>query len=204
MRQTLVLCLAVVLPLQGAWVGCARGALGEPHVWRAALSDDVVEITFLGHASFAIVSPAGVRAVTDHNGINIPVDPPDIATMNHAHSTHYTIDPDQRIAHVLHGWAEGGRTPVVDLTVRDMHVSNLPKNIRTWGGETELYGNSIFVFETGGLCIAHLGHLHHLLQPADLNTLGHIDVTMVAVDGGYTMSAQAGAAGGGQRPPGHV
>ena len=194
MRQTLVLCLAVVLPLQAAWGGCAPVALGEPHVWRAALLDDVVEITFLGHASFAIVSPAGVRAVTDYNGINIPVDPPDIATMNHPHSTHYTLDPDQRIAHVLHGWAEGGRTPAVDLTVRDMHVSNLPTNIRTWGGETELYGNSIFVFETGGLCIAHLGHLHHLLQPADLNTLGHIDVAMVAVDGGYTMSQQDAAA----------
>ena len=114
--------------------------------------------------------------------------------MNHAHSTHYTLDPDRRIAHVLHGWAEGGRVPVIDLTVRDMHVSNLPTNIRTWGGETELYGNSIFVFETGGLCIAHLGHLHHLLQPADLNTLGHIDVAMVAVDGGYTMSQQDAAA----------
>ncbi len=39
------------------------------------------------------------------------------------------------------------------------------------------------VFETGGLCIAHFSHLHHLLQPADLNTLGHIDIVMVAVDG---------------------
>jgi L-ascorbate metabolism protein UlaG (beta-lactamase superfamily) len=168
--------------------------MGPPVIWRAAVSDDIVEITFLGHASFEIVSPAGVSAVTDYNGINIPADAPDIATMNHAHSTHYTLNPDSRIGHVLHGWAEAGQMPAFDLTVQDMHVTNLPTNIRTWDGGTERYGNSIFVFETGGLCIAHLSHLHHLLQPADIAALGHIDIVMVAVDGGMTMSQQDAAA----------
>ncbi|HEY4043239.1 MAG TPA: hypothetical protein VGM32_15515 [Rhodopila sp.] len=39
-----------------------------PGIWRAVAADDSVEITFLGHASFQIASPAGVRAVTDYNG----------------------------------------------------------------------------------------------------------------------------------------
>ena len=176
------------------WAGCAPVAMGAPRIWRAAATDDVVEITFLGHASFQIVSPAGVRAVTDYNGFNVPGEPPDIATMNHAHSTHYTLSPDPRIGQVLHGWAENGQPPAFDLTVQDMHVTNLPTNIRTWEGETERYGNSIFVFETGGLCIAHLSHLHHLLEPADITRLGHIDIVMVAVDGGWTMSQQDAAA----------
>ncbi len=187
-------CLTFLVPWQMAWAGCAPVALGEPRIWHAAASDETVEITFLGHASFEIVSPAGIRAVTDYNGFNVPADSPDIATMNHAHSTHYTLAPDRRIAHVLHGWAENGQAPAVDLTVQDMRVTNLPTNIRTWGGETERYGNSVFVFETGGLCIAHLSHLHHLLEPADLNVLGHIDVVMVSVDGGWTMSQQDAAA----------
>ena len=135
-----------------------------------------------------------MRAVTDYNGVNIPADPPDIATMNHAHSTHYTLNPDRRIAHVLHGWSDTNEMPEIELTVRDMHVTNLPTNIRTWDGGTERYGNSIFVFEAGGLCIAHLSHLHHLLEPADLNRLGHIDIVMVAVDGGWTLSQQDAAA----------
>jgi L-ascorbate metabolism protein UlaG (beta-lactamase superfamily) len=194
MRRALVLCLAIGAPLQAAWAGCAPVAMQEPKFWHAAASDDTVEIGFLGHASFEIVSPAGVRAVTDYNGINIPPEPPDIATMNHAHSTHYTLDPDLRIPHVLHGWAEDGRMKVVDLTVQDMHVTNLPTNIRTPDGGTERYGNSIFVFETGGLCIAHLSHLHHLLEPGDVATLGHIDIVMVAVDGLWTMSQQDAAA----------
>ena len=193
MQRWLVLYLAICAPLHAAWAGCIPIAMGPQGVWRAAASDDTVEITFLGHASFEIVSPAGVSAVTDYNGINIPLDAPDIATMNHAHSTHYTLNPGRRIPHVLHGWAEDGSVPAFDLTVQDMHVTNLPTNIRSWDGGTERYGNSIFVFETGGLCIAHLSHLHHLLEPADIAKLGHVDVVMVAVDDGWTMSQRDAA-----------
>jgi len=194
MRAVLVLWIFLIAPLHAAWAGCAPIAMRPPMLWRAAAADDMVEITFLGHASFEIASPGGVRAVTDYNGVNVPADPPMIATMNHAHSTHYTLDPDPRIPYVLHGWAEDGRMPVIDLTVQDMHVTNLATNIRTWDGGTERYGNSIFVFETGGLCIAHLSHLHHLLEPADIATLGHIDIVMVAVDGMWTMSQEDAAA----------
>ena len=74
-----------------------------------------------------------------------------------------------------------------NLTVGDVQIRNVPTNIRNWGGGTEINGNSIFVFETGGLCVAHLGHLHHTLLPGHLKMLGRIDVLLVPVDGGYTM-----------------
>ena len=118
----------------------------------------------------------------------MPVELPDIATMNHAHSTHYTDHPDPRIPHVLRGWQQDGKPALYDLIVGDMHVSNLPTNIRAWQGGTEVYGNSIFLFESAGVCIAHLSHLHHLLTDQDLALLGHIDVVMASVDGVYTMS----------------
>jgi L-ascorbate metabolism protein UlaG (beta-lactamase superfamily) len=66
-------------------------------------------------------------------------------------------------------------------------VRNVPTNIRHWSGATEIDGNSIFVFETARLCIAHLGHLHHTLTPEQLSSLGRIDVLLVPVDGGYTL-----------------
>ncbi|MBS0642449.1 MAG: MBL fold metallo-hydrolase [Acetobacteraceae bacterium] len=187
-RFTVLLTLSLIAWPFEAWAGCAPIAFGQPRIWRAAAGDDSVQITFLGHASFEIVSPRGVRAITDYNGYNIASEPPDIATMNHAHSSHYTSAPDPRIPHVLRGWKDGDAAPRYELTVQDMHVTNLPTNIRNWRGGTEIYGNSIFVFETAGLCIAHLGHLHHPLEPQDLNALGHIDVVMVAVDGAWTMS----------------
>jgi len=175
-----------------ALAGCAPIAWNAPRVMLAGTAPngapDGLRITFLGHASFLIETPQGVRAVTDYNGVNIPEDPPDIATMNHAHSTHYTDHPDPRIEYVLHGWRDDGGPAQIDMVYRDMHVSNLPTNIRDWQGGTEYYGNSIFLFESAGLCVAHLSHLHHLLTEQDVATLGHIDVVMAAVDGIYTMS----------------
>jgi L-ascorbate metabolism protein UlaG (beta-lactamase superfamily) len=182
-----VLCALTIFVPRLSVAGCAPIATAAPQVWPASLGRTTVTITFLGHASFLIESPAGVRAVTDYNGINVPADPPDIATMNHAHSTHYTLSPDPRITYVLHGWSEDGKPPVIDLHYRDMHVTNLPTNIRDRHGGTELYGNSIFVFETAGLCIAHLSHLHHILTSDDVTALGHVDVLMVPVDNAWTL-----------------
>ncbi len=187
MRACLLGILALLLP-RLASAGCSPIAFGAPHVTLTDATPDTIAITFLGHASFLIETPTGVRAVTDYNGINVPTDPPDIATMNHAHSTHYTDHPDPRIRHVLHGWRDDGKPAEIDLTDGDLHVTNLPTNIRDERGSTELYGNSIFVFESAGLCIAHLSHLHHLLTAQDLVLLGHIDVVMAPVDGVYTMS----------------
>ncbi|HZY14181.1 MAG TPA: MBL fold metallo-hydrolase, partial [Beijerinckiaceae bacterium] len=71
--------------------------------------------------------------------------------------------------------------------IGDMHIRNVPTNIRSWDGGTEDDANSIFIFETAGLCIAHLGHLHHPLTPEHLKQVGHVDVLLVPVDGSYTL-----------------
>jgi L-ascorbate metabolism protein UlaG (beta-lactamase superfamily) len=63
----------------------------------------------------------------------------------------------------------------------------VPTNIRDYAGGTIYDANSIFIFEVGSLCIAHLGHLHHELQPVHLEAMGPIDVVLVAVDGAYTI-----------------
>jgi L-ascorbate metabolism protein UlaG (beta-lactamase superfamily) len=144
-------------------------------------------LTFLGHASFLIETPGNVTAVTDYNGYIRPERTPDIVTMNHGHSTHYTDSIDPGIKHVLRGWDPDGGMAVHDVTVGDLRVRNVPTNLRAYGG-TERNGNSIFVFETAGLCVAHLGHLHHTLTDQHLAELGVIDVLLVPVDGSYTMA----------------
>lgn len=148
-----------------------------------------VELTYLGHASFLIVSPGGATAVTDYNGVHRAPLVPDIVTMNNAHSTHFTDYVEPGVKHVLRGWpAEGESMAVHDLTYLDMRVRNVPTNARDWGGGTRIAGNSIFVFEVAGLCIAHLGHLHHRLEQVHLAELGPIDVLLVPVDGSYTLA----------------
>ncbi len=158
---------------------------GTP-IRRAALSSGEVKITYIGHATFTITSPGGVVAATDYNDYVHPHAPPDIATMNHAHSTHFTHRPNPAIKHVLRGWAHQGKPPAFDVQERDMRVRNVPTNIRD-GGMTEFSGNSIFIFEAAGLCVAHLGHLHHTLTPEHLKAIGQVDIVFAAVDGSWTL-----------------
>jgi L-ascorbate metabolism protein UlaG (beta-lactamase superfamily) len=159
-----------------------------PRAIPAALAGDQVRITYIGHSTFLIESPRVVRIATDYNDYVRPPVLPDIATMNHAHSTHYTDHPDPAIAHVLRGWSDDpGKPARHDITVKDVRVRNVPTNIRDFGGGTQRHGNSIFVFEIANMCIAHLGHLHHTLTQQQMNEVGRIDALLVPVDGSYTL-----------------
>lgn len=180
-------CFASTLPaLAEACLGpIARAPDGTP-VTFAAVQSGEVRITYIGHSTFTIESPQGVVAATDYSDYFQPPQLPTIATMNHAHSSHFTYRPDPSIKHVLRGWAHQGRTPSFDVQERDMRVRNVPTNIRD-GGATEFSGNSIFIFEVSGLCIAHLGHLHHTLTPDHLKAIGQVDILMAAVDGSWTL-----------------
>ena len=189
------LTFALLAPAAALAAGCQPNvALRTPLLVPASatLTDaeaGSVDVTFIGHASVLIKSPQGVTAVTDLNDYFPPPFPPDIATMNHYHDTHYTDHPDPAIKYVLRGWDLGEGPAHWDLTYRDMRVRNVPTNVRNWAtGGTEFNGNSIFVFETADLCIAHLSHLQHTLAPEQLAALGQIDVLIPMVDGAYSLS----------------
>jgi L-ascorbate metabolism protein UlaG (beta-lactamase superfamily) len=153
----------------------------------AALERGQARLTYVGHSTFLIESPQLVRIATDYNDYVKPTVLPDIATMNHAHSTHYSLAPDPSIKYVLRGWSEDQKPARIDIQFKDVRVRNVPTNIRTYDGGTERHGNSIFIFEVANLCIAHLGHLHHTLTQQQLNEIGRVDVVLVPVDGSYTL-----------------
>jgi L-ascorbate metabolism protein UlaG (beta-lactamase superfamily) len=162
--------------------------LVQPADYRpTALKPTEVRLTFVGHATWLIESPGGVKIATDYNDYLRPPVVPDIATMNRAHTTHYSSFPDPAIAHVLRGWNPEGGPAKHDMTVADTRVRNVPTNIRDWSGGAIAHGNSIFIFEIAGLCIGHLGHLHHTLTDQQIAQIGQLDVVMVPVDGSYTM-----------------
>jgi L-ascorbate metabolism protein UlaG (beta-lactamase superfamily) len=156
-----------------------------------ALTPHEVRITYVGHSTFLLESPQLVRIATDYNDWVRPRILPDIITMNRAHSSHYTNNPDPGIPHVLRGWGPSPEQPARHaLQLKDVHVRNVPTNIRDFGGGTQRHGNSIFVFEIGSLCVAHLGHLHHTLTQQQLNEIGKVDVVLVPVDGGATLDLE--------------
>jgi L-ascorbate metabolism protein UlaG (beta-lactamase superfamily) len=174
---------------------CIALASTEPQVVPVALQDgleaDAVLIRYIDHASFAIVTPDGTVAVTDYTGyIGTEDIVPDVVTMNNAHSTHWTANPDPRIPHVLKGWGEAAPADH-RLDLGSMLVRNVTTDTRGPFGEgARADGNSIFIFEAAGLCIGHLGHLHQIPSDAQYAAIGRVDVLMVPVDGGYTMRLQ--------------
>lgn len=176
---------------------CLALAAAEARIQLAAFGDDVpsgaVLIRYLGHASFAIVSDAGRIAVTDYTGfIGNPDVVPDVVTMNNAHSTHFTEDPDPRIPHVLRGWGAFGAPARHALDLGSLALRNVTTDLRGPFGEgARADGNSVFLFEAAGLCIAHLSHLHQIPDAGQYGAIGRVDVLMVPVDGAFTMDADA-------------
>jgi L-ascorbate metabolism protein UlaG (beta-lactamase superfamily) len=159
-------------------------------VHRASFADPVAEgevrIRYLDHASFALRTPQGKVLVTDYTGfIGADDTVPDVVTMNNAHGSHWTARPDRRVPHVLPGWGEDGPAEH-HLDLGEVLVRNVPTDVMN-RGFLRKDGNSIFIFEVAGLCIGHLGHLHHIPDAAQFAAIGRLDVLMVPVDGGYTL-----------------
>jgi L-ascorbate metabolism protein UlaG (beta-lactamase superfamily) len=160
----------------------------QPANYRpVALKPSEARLSFIGHSTWLVESAAGIKIATDYNDYIRPPMTPDVATMNRAHTTHYSNFPDPDIKHVLRGWNPDGGPAKHDLTVADARIRNVATNIRDWSGGAISHGNSIFIFEIGGMCIGHLGHLHHTLTDQQIAQIGQLDVVMVPVDGSYTM-----------------
>lgn len=173
-------------------IAIADATPGLEYLQRASWTEPVpefsVRIHYIAHASFLIQTQGGLNAVTDFTGF-IGAAPmiPDIVTMNHAHESHWTANPDPAIPHVLPGWGPFGEGIDHYLDLGEILVRNVSTDIRSAFSGVEENGNSIFVFEVEGLCIGHLGHLHHVPNDEQFAALGRLDVVMVPVDGGFTM-----------------
>src|SRR6266545_5278887 len=120
--------LASAAPAAAARSDCLAMAYGPAGVQRAgfmpaALQPDEVQLTYVGHSTFLIESPGGVKIATDYAGYSGGV-VPDVVTMNHAHRTHYTDMPDRAIKYVLRGWNPQGGPAQHDLQVGDVHIRN--------------------------------------------------------------------------------
>lgn len=158
--------------------------------WRQPIDDEfTVRLSYIDHSMYLLQTAGGLSAVTDFVGFTGSAGLiPNVVTMNNAHSSHWTPFPHPDIDHVLQGWplADGPADHYLDLG--EMLIRNVTTDIRgSFGGDRLNDGNSIFVFEVAGLCIGHLGHLHHEPSDEQYAALGRLDVVMAAVDGGLTV-----------------
>ena len=201
MRQILATLFVMIVGVHASWaqdrrpshcIAIADAAPGLQYLHKAAWTDLVpqysVRLRYVAHASFLLQTHGGLNVMTDYTGLAGDADlVPDVVTMNHAHSTHWTPFPDPNIKHVLPGWGPFGEGIAHYLDLGELLVRNVPTDIRSQFSGVEENGNSIFIFEAEGLCIGHLGHLHHIPSDEQFAAIGRLDVVMAPVDGGMTL-----------------
>lgn len=165
------------------------GAYVQTVGFPAAPEDEfTVKLSYIAHSMYLLQTAGGLTAVTDYVGFIGGDNPlPDVVTMNIAHTSHYTMSPHPDISHVLQGWRQDNAPAEYWLDLGEMLVRNVTTDIRSGFGDRSEDNNSIFVFEVAGLCIGHLGHLHHEPSEETYAAIGRLDVVMAAVDGGYTV-----------------
>ena len=157
-----------------------------------------VSFQWFGQACFSIVTSHGTTIITDpvdFSSRNIPYNIPkeicpDIVTVSHEHGDHNAVNAVSGSPVIIRGLTSGGKEfanaaaqfkDVKLITVASYHDKEMGKNRGL---------NAIFVFEFDGLRMAHLGDLGHLLDEKQIKDIGNIDILLIPVGGGPTISAE--------------
>lgn len=146
-------------------------------------------IRHIGHAEFSIITESGTRIVTDPYdascGYPIKKIPADIALVSHHHHDHDAVENLEGEPAVIETAGSHEPAPGVRITaVRGLHDDEGGKK----RGETLL-----FLMETEGLRVVHLGDLGDDLTAEQERVLRQPDVLMIPVGGFYTIDGKKAA-----------
>jgi len=160
---------------------------------RATAAPPASKLTWFGQACFLLETPAGTRILMDPISKGIGYEVPqgfkaDIVTISHEHSDHNNVAfvsaNKPRIIRGLtadkKGWTR------VDEKLKDVSIRSV--GVYHDGERGAVRGlDTVFIFETGGVRIAHLGDLGHVLNADQLAAIGAVDVLLIPVGGKFTI-----------------
>ena len=136
-------------------------------------------IQWYGHSSFLIHSGSETKIVADPNFNVTPGIQADAVTVSNDHFTHNNTGAVTGNPVILRGITFRQTWNPIRTSVKDIAIVNIPSQRgASWGGAA----NSIFIYEMGSLCLAHLGNIGHLLTPEQEKVMQHVDVMMMPVD----------------------
>ena len=143
-------------------------------------------IRHIGHAEFLIVTESGVRIVTDPYdascGYPLQKTDADIALISHHHHDHDAVENLKGEPRIIDKAGQYTPEPDVRVTaVKGFHDDEQGSK----RGETLL-----FLIETEGLRIVHLGDLGCALDNNQLEQLKKPDILMIPIGGFYTIGAE--------------
>ncbi len=202
--------LAFIFAPQVAEGQCRPGLVRKPPLRRVipvtyplpGQKSSRVSIEWFGHAFFRLISPGGTRILTDpfsfERGYPIPRTLPHAVTVGKETTNHSGLEIIGGKPLVIRGLKNGGAGwAEVDRRVGDVRILSVPIVQGSGGGDDDFGGfgkGASFLFEMGGLCIAHLGDLAEPMNPSQLRRLGKVHVALVVLSGRVSMGAREAAA----------
>jgi L-ascorbate metabolism protein UlaG (beta-lactamase superfamily) len=177
------------------------------HLLRAALCAAVLalpahaqaappagRLTWYGQACFLLETAAGTRIVMDPIPKGIGYELPqglkaDVVTISHEHYDHNNVGFVTGKPRVIRGLtADKKGWTRVDEKLKDVSIRSV--GVYHDGARGASRGlDTVFIFEVGGVRIAHLGDLGHVLDDKQLAAIGAIDVLLIPVGGTFTVDA---------------
>lgn len=154
---------------------------------RRANSQGQVAVEYIAHASFRIHSPQGKLLLVDPyvSGVWLSYPFPTSIRSHAIAVTHPHSDHDSG-EFMGKPWPFDPGIPTIknpgEFTVGDIQVHGFAgRHAGGWGREFG-YKNNLFLFEVGGLRIAHLGDNQPLTND-NIQELGRVDILMMPIDG---------------------
>ena len=144
-----------------------------------------MQIKYLGHSSFLVISKDGTRIITDpyHAAEEFTLadidESADIVTVSHQHPDHNNAAGIKGNPTVISGPEK----------VKGIEFKTVDSFHDCVSGK-ERGPNLIFVFEVDGITLCHLGDLGHQLDQQQISAIGAVDVLFVPVGGGFTVDAK--------------
>ena len=159
----------------------------------ARAGDKPLTLRWFGQACFLLTSPGGTAVLMDPFGAKVGYPAPsvkaDAVTVSHEHGDHNNAAAAQGQPKVIRGLTESGwaeiNEQVGDVRIRSVAADHDAEQGQKRGRDT------IFVFETGGITVVHLGDLGRVLTEEQVKQIGKTDVLLVPVGGYYTIDATA-------------
>ena len=147
-----------------------------------------MEITWYGHACFRLHERGGPTIVTDPYdnsvGYTLPRLKADIVTISHDHGDHNHVK------------GVGGRPKLLTIPgeyeIQQVFITGIPTYHDQKKGK-ERGRNTIFLFNFDGLTVCHLGDLGHVLNQSQAEASESVDILLIPVGGGATLTAARAA-----------
>ena len=145
-----------------------------------------MDIVWYGHSCFRISERGQAAIITDPFGEDLGYEVPrlkaDIVTVSHDAPGHNFLAAIKGYEHVISGPGEYeiGGVFILGIATFDQTQENPRRNV-------------VYVFDYNSLIVAHMGDLDHVPSQSMIDALGPVDIALIPVGGGQSLSSSQAA-----------